>query len=112
MLLFSLQIFALRVPAGPNIDRRAAVWVLPAAVLAPQAASATYRPSLAEFKGYGSSPVVDDSKDPTPIKTELSHAQLVANSVRQQEEMLGRALTESEVAAIEAKISKYYPGAK
>ena len=46
----------------PAIGRRAAVCLLPACLFAPQIAEAKYRASLAEMKGYGSSPYVDQMK--------------------------------------------------
>ena len=65
------------------------------------------------MKGYGSSPMVDDANalQGNTVKTGLSHAELVANSCKQQEEMLGRKLTDEEVKAVDDKIRKYYPNA-
>jgi len=103
---------ALRIDAGKGVSRRAAIGgaILPALFVSP--AFAKYRPSLAEMKGFGSSPVVDEMKEAQPVKTELTHAQLVANSCEMQKKLLGRDLTESEVAEIDAKIRKYYPDAQ
>jgi len=97
-----------------GFDRRAAITggALTALTLLPSDASAKYRPSLAEFKGYGSSPVVDDAKAQQSVQSGLSHAALVANSVKMREEMLGRKLTEDEVKEIDDKITKFYPNAK
>ena len=91
---------ALRLPAG--VTRRVAIGgALVPALFLPSAAVAKYRPSLAEFKGYGSSPLLDEAG--SAPATNLSHAQLVANSVKMQEDMLGRSLTEEEVAAIDVR---------
>jgi hypothetical protein len=64
-LLFALVALAtsLKLPP-PAIGRRAAVCLLPACLFAPQIAEATYRPSLAEMKGYGGSPIVDQMNGP------------------------------------------------
>jgi hypothetical protein len=43
----------------------------------------------------------DDMKEPTAVSTSLSFAQLVANSKKMKEDMLGRSCTEEEVAEIE-----------
>jgi hypothetical protein len=88
-----------------GFDRRAAITggALTALTLLPSDASAKYRPSLAEFKGYGSSPVVDDAKAQQSVQSGLSHAALVANSVKMREEMLGRKLTEDEVKEIDVR---------
>ena len=105
---------ALRLPTmDAKTSRRAALGsALPAALMLPLAASAKYRPSLAEFKGYGGSPILDETKNVDAVKTDLSHAQLVANSCAMQQKMLGRELTVEEVQAIDEKIRKYYPNAK
>ena len=62
-LLFALVALttSLKLPP-PAIGRRAAVCLLPACLFAPQIAEAKYRASLAEMKGYGSSPIVDQMK--------------------------------------------------
>ena len=62
-LLFALVALttSLKLPP-PAIGRRAAVCLLPACLFAPQIAEAKYRASLAEMKGYGSSPYVDQMK--------------------------------------------------
>ena len=75
---------ALRIDAGKGVSRRAAIGgaIIPALFVSP--AFAKYRPSLAEMKGFGSSPVVDEMKEAQPVKTELTHAQLVANSCEMQ----------------------------
>ena len=75
---------ALRIDAGKSVSRRAAIGgaILPALFVAP--AFAKYRPSLAEMKGFGSSPIVDEMKEAQPVKTELTHAQLVSNSCEMQ----------------------------
>ena len=61
-LLTSTDALKTQMPTGQlstqAIGRRAALGLLPAAALVPAVASAKYRPSLAEMKGYGSSPVV------------------------------------------------------
>jgi len=105
------QAAALTLPTlSTRTTRRLAVGALFAAPFAaPQLASAAYRPSLAEFKGYGSSPVVDEKEAP---KTDLSFAELVANSIKMQEDMLGRPLDDAEKASIAEKIKKYYPNAR
>ena len=100
---------SLRLPAIAS--RRAALGGGAAALLLPLAAQAKYRPSLADFKGYGSSPYVDEANAGEGVKTDLSHAQLVANSVAMQEKMVGRKLTDEEVKVIDDKIRKYYPNA-
>lgn len=118
--LLALAADALRVPsAGPTgtTGRRAAAAQLGGALLfltanAPAPASAKYRPSLAEFKGQGSSPLLDELGEPTAPKTSLSHAELVANTVNTQEKALGRKLAEDEIKAIDAKITKFFPTAK
>lgn len=141
LVLLTLLSFvdALRLPLPTEgLTRRGAALAAVSTLLVPQVASAKYRPSLAEFKGYGNSPLLDEAKS-EGIQTNLSHAQLVANSVEMQEKMcgdscqnhsgtndpsmlsiaclacarhrLGRKLTEEEVAAIDAKIRKYYPNA-
>ena len=63
LLLFALVALttSLKLPP-PAIGRRAAVCLLPACLFAPQIAEAKYRASLAEMKGYGSSPYVDQMK--------------------------------------------------
>lgn len=79
---------------------------------APQLASAKYRPSLAEQKGFGNSPYDDAVKGSKVIETGLTRAELVANSKKMQEETLGRPLDQDELKELEAKISKFYPNAK
>lgn len=64
------------------------------------------------MKGYGSSPYSEAVEDSKTIETNLSHAQLVANSKKAQEEMLGRPLDEDELKELDAKIAKFYPNAK
>ena len=104
---------ALRLPTmDAKTSRRAALGSALPALMLPLAASAKYRPSLAEFKGYGGSPILDETKNVDAVKTDLSHAQLVANSCAMQQKMLGRELTVEEVQAIDEKIRKYYPNAK
>ena len=95
---------ALRLPDASVVTRRAAIGgaLLPA--LFPQVAMAKYRPSLAEYKGLGSSPLLDEAGEASAPQTSLTHAQLVANSVKMQEDMLGRSLTTEEVDAIDVRI--------
>ena len=105
---------ALKLP-NSKISRRAISFgtsaLLPAVFISPVAAK--YRPSLAEMKGYGGSPVVDEMNDTVgTVKTDLSFAQLVANSVKMQEQQYGRPLTEDEREEIATKIRKFYPNAK
>jgi len=102
---------ALRLPPAKIESRRAAVGVLLPLFVAPQLASAKYRPSLAESKGLGNSPIVDAAREGS-ANTDLSFAQLVANSKKMQENMLGRPLTDDELATLEAKIRKFYPNAQ
>ena len=64
------------------------------------------------MKGMGGSPVVDQMKEQTAVQTSLSFAELLANSKKMKEEMLGRPLEESELKELEEKIKKFYPNAK
>ena len=64
------------------------------------------------MKGYGGSPIVDQMNEAKAVQTSLSFAELVKNSKANQEKMLGRALTEEEMAELKAKIRKFYPNAK
>ena len=73
---------------------------MPALLVGPELASAAYRPSLAEFKGYGGSPVIDEMNE-AKVSTELSFAQLLANSIKMKEEALRRPLTEDEIKELE-----------
>jgi len=108
---------------------------VPALLVGPELASAAYRPSLAEFKGYGGSPVIDEMNE-AKVSTELSFAQLLANSIKMKEEALRRPLTEDEIKELEVcvvraalghpstrqrcatyarrqeKVRKFYPDAK
>ena len=92
---------ALRLPTTGPVTRRTAI-ALPA-LFVPHAAMAKYRPSLAEFKGYGGSPILDEQGEPAGVATGLSHAQLVANSVAMQEKQYGRKLSDDEVAEIDVR---------
>ena len=76
---------ALRLPTmDAKTSRRAALGSALPALMLPLAASAKYRPSLAEFKGYGGSPILDETKNVDAVKTDPSHAQLAANRAMQQ----------------------------
>jgi len=109
LLLLALSSQALKLPTV--LSRRAAL-ALPVACALPLAAEAKYRASLAEMKGYGGSPVVDQMKESSTVSTALSFEQLVNNSKKQQEEMLGREMNEEELKALKEKIRKFYPTAK
>lgn len=105
---------ALKLPVSTGkLSRRSAMaTLLPASVFMPSVAIAKYRPSLAEMKGYGNSPIVDEMRDNKAAQTSLSFAQLVANSKKMQEDQSGRPMTEEELKILEDKIRKYYPTAK
>ena len=82
------------------------------ALCSPALASAvSYRPSLAEFKGQGSSPYLDEQKEGS-VQTTLTLQQLVENSARDKMKMLGRELTEEEFRELIEKVKKFYPDAK
>ena len=51
-------------------------------ILWPGVASAKYRPSLAESKGWGSSPVVDSANEPQAVSTLLSKAGVGMDAIR------------------------------
>jgi hypothetical protein len=55
---------------------------------------------------------MEDSSEQGGVQTSLSFEQLVANSVKQKEDMLGRELTADEKKEVEEKVRKYFPNAK
>jgi len=116
LLLLLAPTAALKLPSSiapptARFGRRAAL-AAAAVALTPQLASAKYRPTLADSKGFGNSPYTEAVDAQKTVQSSLSHAQLVANSKKMQEEMIGRSLDEDEMKELEAKITKFYPDAK
>ena len=92
---------ALELQPRAILSRRAAVGLLPALPLLAQRATAKEAPPTLRQ-------IQVEKQDEAALNTPLSVAELVANTRKDKEAMMGRPMTEEEVKALEEKIRDLY----
>lgn len=96
LLASSASCLRLGTTRSAYVTRRAAVGLVPALTVATAASALEAPPTLREIQL--------DRRDEAAIATKLSVAELVANTRKDKEALMGRPMTAEEVADLEAKI--------